>query len=246
MPEPKHLSNPPIREAIVEFGVEPAPGVDFDSLSAVAQRMSNEYPSHERIQSFEGTIKIEAKTRTVEQTARVAEPRGYLLKSEDGARIVRVEANRFSFSWLTLYPGWDEFFAAAMGSWGCYRELLKPMQVDRLAARYINRMILSDELPVQLGDYLELPPQSTAGTRMESFLTQLHVCDDGDRALRASIIQASEHERRLVVILDIDTSKIVKCECGSAEIPEVFRDLRDFKNRLFFRSITPKTVRMYE
>ena len=64
----------------------------------------------------------------------------------------------------------------------------------------------------------------------------------------ANIIQTLEQgsTERMVVMLDIDAYRNGPMPVGREAIRPVLESLREFKNRVFFESVTETTLRFYE
>ena len=81
---------------------------------------------------------------------------------------------------------------------------------------------------------------------MSQFLTRV-VIHDAD--ITANIVQTMKSSPKLDhigVILDIDVFKLKEAGFEESSIWPEFEKLRDFKNRIFFESITEKTAGLYE
>jgi len=85
-------------------------------------------------------------------------------------------------------------------------------------------------------------PQSVS-----SFLTRLTV-HDAEKSLNCSITQALEsvQEDDITIILDIDAFKILNYDPEDQGLWEDFEALHDFKNDVFFSSVTDKTLELFK
>ncbi len=118
-----------------------------------------------------------------------------------------------------------------------------------MAVRYINRLRIP--VPAELSEYLAAPPAlaSPSPQRLRQFLCRI-VVDDPGRNSSAVVVQASEpligHEA-IVLLIDIDAFKEnLSVAPTDPSLPEMFEQLRDLKNEIFFASLTEKAVEMYE
>ena len=85
---------------------------------------------------------------------------------------------------------------------------------------------------------------------IRSFLERF-VVEDASQGIFANIIQATDDraitETHIPIILDIDVYKRQRFYLNQlTEIQETFEILRDFKNRIFFESMTEKAIRTFE
>ena len=172
---------------------------------------------------------------------------GIVLKSEDGTSLAQFRTDGFTFNKLAPYTRWEEVLPETLNLWAIYLELAKPEQVTRLATRYINRLKLP--LPiVDLSIYLTSPPSIPQGLpqQLHGFLTRLDIIESNLSARLIQALERSPDPNYLVVLLDIDAYQEAELDPQSERIPKVLGLLRDFKNRIFFESITEETARLFE
>jgi len=53
-------------------------------------------------------------------------------------------------------------------------------------------------------------------------------------------------QREVPVILDVDVFKICECEPSSSKVWEILAQLRNFKNLIFFKSLTQKGQEVFK
>lgn len=130
-----------------------------------------------------------------------------------------------------------------------FLETVSPEQITRIALRYINHLFIPGPL-IDLDDYLTagpvIPEKLPQG--VSSFLTRVVIHEPTTKA-SAIITQALEKIVQpdiIPIILDIDVIKESQFEVNYEEVWESFEKLRDFKNRVFFESITDKTLELFE
>src|SRR5436190_11817824 len=98
-------------------------------------------------------------------------------------------------------------------------------------------------------EYLTAPTRipTKLSQRVTRFLTRVSIAQDAG-ALSAVITQAFEGivgPQKITVIFDVDTSK--RCEfTNDEEIWQALESLHEFKNEIFFSSLTEKAVRLFE
>lgn len=127
-------------------------------------------------------------------------------------------------------------------------QVARPLEVSRLAVRYINRLRLS--APAELGRYLSAPPvlPEPIPQTVREFLTRV-VVDAPERSLSAILIQALDaplDPSTVQVLLDIDAFRESAMPAEEPSLSEIFEQLRALKNEIFFASVTEQTVEMYE
>jgi len=243
----RRLENAPITEALVDIRVNLPSDFDIKEFLTLSKDLSDRYPRHEERHLIAGSFGVEA-GKPIVQAPEDKGIQGYIYKSGDGKNIAQFRIDGFTFSRLNPYSEWETVLSEAKRLWGLYSIKCLPELITRIAVRYINRLDLP--LPIEdFADYLTAPPSvpDSLPQGVSQFLTRV-VINDAD--ITANIIQtmkSSPEADHIGVILDIDVFKL-KEETGFEESsiwPE-FEKLRDFKNRIFFESITEKTARLYE
>jgi uncharacterized protein (TIGR04255 family) len=121
--------------------------------------------------------------------------------------------------------------------------------VTRLALRYLNRIPLPSTL-VDFAEVMVAPPSvpEALPQPVSGFLTRVTI-HDVNADIAAHVSQALEQgapEAGSSLILDIDAYRMRDIEVHSEQIAATFEALRDFKNRIFFESLTEQTLREFE
>jgi uncharacterized protein (TIGR04255 family) len=238
--------NAPIREAVLDIRVELPSDVGLQQLSPYHDSIQDRYPQkRERVhwQAEFGNQKGVAESRGPK-----AEVDGYLYTSADGKNIVQVRLDGFTLSRLQPYDRWQTFREEAKRLWQRYLMIATPTSVTRLALRYINCL----ELPLPLRDFKdylittpEIAPSLPQG--LKTFFMRLEIPNDRYNAI-AIVTETIEppHEKSLPFILDIDVIREAKYEPASTEIWDTFEQLRNFKNEIFFHSVTDKAKELFQ
>jgi uncharacterized protein (TIGR04255 family) len=104
-------------------------------------------------------------------------------------------------------------------------------------------------LNTELKEYLTAPPTIPEGLNQElsSFLTRVEIRDP-TIAAHGILTQALEgvHENYAPIVLDIDVFIARQFEPQDQEFWNSLDQLRDFKNTVFFESITEKTTELFQ
>lgn len=246
MAEPRHLTNAPLREAVIDFRVERTKGASVDDLKQAAEFFGDDYEYSGTIRLFEGQIVLSEEGADTGET-RVA-VHGFKYKSKDNMHVVQIKNDGLTFSRLQRYSTWAEVSGEAFRIWELYKRIAGPLTVTRTALRYVNQM----DVPLKDGgsflEYLTAPPRlpDSLPQSISNFLVRVVVHDE-NRGLSANVIQTldqAEKEGHVRIILDVDVYK----EWSSEEqegIMVAFNDLHDFKNDVFFHSITERTAGLF-
>jgi len=244
MARQRHLRNAPIREALIDIAVKTRPGVSLESLATLHESIKNEFPTRQEVRNAEVELNFARETNRLTNI-----PLGYVFRSSDNNRAVQFRLNGFTCNWLKPYAEWADLRGLAQRMWRIYAEAVRPENVVRLGLRYINNL----NLPVPSKDFNEfmtmqpnLPPALPQA--IMSFFTRV-TFQDPQIDCFAIVTQVSEglvKPEVFQLILDIDTAKITTLGPDSPQIWTSLDQLRDFKNLIFFESLTEEAVKIFE
>lgn len=243
----RHLNKAPIREAIIDLKVSP-PG-ELTKLTPLFESLKGKFPKQEEIRESE--FGFEVGQNEIRPKPLNREVRGCRLSSSDGRYIVQLRVDGFTFSRLPPYDTWETMSAEAKPIWEMFRTHCSAKKVTRAAVRYINLM----ELPVPILDfreYLSAPPevppalpQEIGGffSRVVLLHRELDVAAFVTQTLEASVGNKAQ------IVLDIDVFREARDRDWLTSDPSVWQSLeqmRNFKNLVFFESITEKTAEIFQ
>lgn len=240
-----HLPNAPIKEALIDIKTR---GISLlgQMPPHIEEQLKFQYPDIEQLRSKSVEVHV---SETHELTSK-SEDRyeGIRAFSIDRLQVVQFRRDGFTFSRLAPYEDWAALRKEACRLWKIYTEWAKPEMVSRIAVRYINQ--ISIELPMRdFNDYLAIPPYLPPGLPqgLASFLMRFVIPNPSNGAI-AIITQSLEAptDTHVQVILDIDVFKDVELPINGDECWSQFDALRDYKNEIFFQSITERTKEMYK
>jgi uncharacterized protein (TIGR04255 family) len=241
----QHLARAPIVEALIDIRVLPYEGVAGAVFKTLANRLKDTYPKASPMRSLE--TRFELRETKFAAPSQIQTDIGWIFQTQERDAIAQFRVDGFTFNKLEPYTTWEQVFSEAYRLWRFYVEAAKPLDVTRLAVRYINRLRLP--APVQLREYLEAPPVLPAPIpqTIREFLTRV-VIVDSERDASAIITQALEANLDATstpVLLDIDAFREATVVPDDPSMPRIFEQLRRLKNDIFYASITEKTVEMY-
>ncbi|OGA37728.1 MAG: hypothetical protein A3G24_02805 [Betaproteobacteria bacterium RIFCSPLOWO2_12_FULL_62_13] len=244
MATPRHLNNAPIHEALIDLRVRLAPDFDHEILKNAHEMVKEDYPKSET--RLRGQVEFAlAPDGTTTQKMAERGVHGYFFKTEDEKRLVQFRLDGFTYNWLRPYETWERFRDEARRLWEIYATLAKPLGITRVAVRYINRLSLP--LPVNdFEEYLTAAPRvpDALPQGVGSFLTRV-VINEPRKGFTGIIIQALEgivDPGTITILLDIDASKETDFDADGVGAWRTVEELRNFKNDIFFRSVTDKTL----
>lgn len=242
----RHLKSAPIKEAIIEFQVELPEQITIENLKQMSSKLTSDYPNISQL--VKGRVGIQVNEGAPIQTEYDHTIEGYRFTSSDDGKVLQIRLNGFSFSQMKPYQTWEDLKHEAKRLWAIYINDLKPRKVNRISTRYINVMPIP--LPIdKLEDILTAPPQIPHDLTQDvsSFSTRI-VSKDVEIDATSIVTQVfdtivADHAR---IILDIDVFVKRDFLPNESLCWDYLDELRKYKNKIFFSSITEKTVRLFE
>lgn len=148
-------------------------------------------------------------------------------------------------SHLKPYGSWENLRTDATRLWGRFVDVARPTSVPRIDVRYINQI----ELPVEepLAHWLRLlpvaPPDSVLEDPAEFSMRTVHRHPTTGAIAVVNLVQPHrDPSGARVIVFDIDCLyDHLALDPNSSEIWERADQLREFKNDVFFASITEHT-----
>lgn len=240
-----HLSKAPITEAVFDIRVRARAELKASEFEQLHTKLP-QYPGKNAQRAFEASFEV-GPGGLSKQGAKVSDAIGYRFESADKKQLVQFRLDGFTFNKLAPYSSWDELLPVVLDLWQLYAATARPHEVVRVALRYINHI----ELPASLEDFDEVmtapPPVPKPFPQLVSqFLTRVSVHDHqlGHSAHVAQALPPAAGPPGNL-ILDIDAFHERELSLDANNIKRVLASLHDFKNRLFFASLTPATVERY-
>jgi len=249
MAEVRHLNNAPITEAIIDFRVKLPSEFKVETFLELKKTIGDRFPKVEDRILFSSQIKIK-KGEPQPPSSEYHGVHGYFFRQEDDKKVAQFRIDGFTFSRLKPYTYWEEMLEEAKELWGMYCEIAQPEAVTRLAVRYINHINIP--LPIDdLSDYFTASPKFPDNVQgvISGFLSKVVVYDQ-ELDVATNIVQALEKsikpDKHITVVLDIDSFKTGDFNVSNGEMWDIFANLHNIKNQIFFNSITDETARLFE
>jgi uncharacterized protein (TIGR04255 family) len=243
-----HLSRPPITEGLIDFQFDSGMSVDLNHIQRVAESLVDQYKIQAPIYQF--STRHDLQKDGPPQTDTVTQQLGLRLASNDGKYVLQIRTLGFTISRVGGYETWESLVAEAKRLWDICSSILLVENVARVATRFINLLKLPMKPDESFQEYLSTPPDvpETLPQGLLGFMQRVVIIEP-KLGLRANVIQMLE-EGSLVsdhvpIVLDIDVYKQVAISAGSENLWILLSDLRDFKNEIFFASLTEKTVEIF-
>lgn len=240
-----HYDKAPIIEALVELRVTGGPATEMDLLHVMEGVPGYQQP--EALVAVQGEFQVIADAVEAKASGGTV---GYRWRSEDGKHAVNAQPGAFAFSRLAPYDRWETFIASVEDMWLRFKGVVQPAVVVGATVRFINKIDVPSDKPVEIKDYLRLSvdvppylPQALLGMYMQvAVLLPQH---EGAVAHIISTLTTPPEGIHSSLILDIATN----LDCAIPVNDEHFEDsllsvlatLRHAKNYVFESCITDAT-----
>lgn len=241
------FQNAPIKEALLDVRVELPNDVDLKKLEIFHSLVKERFPERQERKFIKAEFKLSPEIASA-QFPTSSGTVGYLFRSPSEKKIVQARLDGFTFNKLKPYENWEVFRSEANELWNLYLQVANPLRITRIALRYINRI----DIPLPLRnfkEYILTTPEVAPSLpqALSHFFMRLVIPNPEIRAI-ATIIETMENpvdNQRLPLILDIDVWRETTYEANQPEMWDDFEQLREFKNDIFFNSITEKTKELF-
>jgi uncharacterized protein (TIGR04255 family) len=242
----RRLTNPPIKEALVDVKVTGGESVDVARLRSLHPELRDRYPNVEEHNLMEAKVQV-GKPGSIAATSRQVGFMGTFFKSGDKQRVAQFRRDGFTFNQVGHYSSADDLFDEVVDLWPRYLRAVEPKAITTITVRYINELAL----PLRAGDSLQrfllAPPLVPAQGQqlVRQFQVRLVLIDqptDSRVQVDQSLVGGKADAR---YVLDIIAS-----HPGPLPIETSLREhldvLRDVKNRVFFSMVTDEALLPYD
>lgn len=238
----RHLSNAPVKEALIAFQFS---AEWMRELSSVCVELAG---ADGRLSDLlETDLQIKLDSAASPQLEPLSSSRiGKRIDFDELKQVLQVQRDSFTFSQLEPYSNWENMLAQAYSSWKTISSALTGVEISRMTVRYINAI----DLPIpdlNFEDYLNASPSVPEGLPqgLSQFLIKtVSPVEDDIVIVTQSLTEVVDNKAR--VVLDIDTSCLKKTELTEESFIKTLSRLRDRKNKVFFSYLTEKTLEMYK
>ncbi len=248
----QRLPHAPIVEAVIDIRTRPEAVFEEAMLKAQLEAKLSGYQFLDSMQhlQIQHTVKSQVGA-PVSQIIHEPGWQGLRFQSRDQKHIVQFNRDGFVFSRLEPYESWEQLYTEGMRLWAVYVELARPVGVHRIGLRYVNRI----QLPPgdsHFEDYLAPAPAPPPGLEVPfyGFLHQDMLAVPG-HPYAINVIRTIQPPGTLGVqgfglILDIDASTMQEFELDGAVLEERLLEMRWLKNKVFFGSVTPTAMKLFQ
>ncbi len=243
----RKYKNPPVTEAIINFGF--AEPIDSATIAKLKSKLHDEYPLSVDWKEMEVNFHAASRATTFKDAVT-----GYRLSSLDQADILILADTRFAVSRLAPYTGWETLGDRAKRGWNDLRALTGYRAVSQIGIRYINRV----DIPVQVVDgreggvriedyfefYLEVkqPPFPGLSSHM---MQAIFLLDNGKVIVNAGSVPSPLLNHGSYA-LDIDVVRDKSVPQADQDIWAYVDSVREQKNQFFEASITDRCRALFD
>ena len=238
-----HLSHAPITEALIDILVDLPETSGVKLLQDLHFTIREHYPEAKARHRWESKIEVRP-GETPDVSAGESTVDGFLFTSKDQLQVVQFRLDGFTFSRLRPYQDWEMLRVETRRLWELYRAGVRPQAIRRVAVRYINQMDVPLGEPLEA--YLEIVPKPPGGfPQSVTGYLQRQTLEDPKTGIAAIVTQFMEpapSATKVPVWLDIDVFRILGSTITETELWDILEKLAVAKNRIFFSSITRRTL----
>lgn len=239
----RHLTRAPITEALIDIRATIGPSVSPARLLEAKRLLVEAFPIAKDQQAENITVRTGEEPEVTRTDLGL---RGVFLYSKDERDVVQFRVDGFTFNRLKPYTRWEQILPKALAAWSTFVELAEPTAVTRVAVRYINHIPVSgghrDAMQV-LRTGLDLPIDPPADIRSYGFKAQLAHPDGRSKANLVQAVEAGLAPGSFSVLIDIDAYRnSPDLPRDAADLEIEFEALREYKNQIFFSTLTDATA----
>lgn len=231
----------PATEALIDIRVGGA--VEQHDLEQLSAELATDFPVEQPLIQWVGKVELKSDTPVPQLEHRGV--RGFLRRDKDNRAVVQIRRDGFTFSKLQPYTSWDDVCGRARGLWGRYVAVTRPTEITRLAVRYINHISPPDGWGAAR-DWLsiravspKIPGVPDEPTDFHIRMLQRHPSAPHIATITVATVATPDGQRALLFDIDVAHEATLLIDDESAW--SILSELRDYKNDIFFGTITEKT-----
>ncbi len=248
----KHLPRAPIVEAVIDIRARSSAVLEEAVLKPQLEAKLSDYQFLDSQKQFQIQHEVSLKDDALpDPVIRDLGWKGLRFQSADKKHIAQFNRNGFVFSRLEPYQSWEQLYDEGMRLWRVYVKLAQPVEIYRIGLRYINRIQLPPDV-LRFEDYLKPAPESPKNLDLpfHSFMHQdtLAVPEHpyAINVIRTIQSPPAPGVQGLSLILDIDVFTTQGFELDEVALERRLREMRWLKNKVFFGSVTPNALKLFQ
>ena len=245
----ENLPRAPIVEAVIEIRSRATQTLEESPFRSTLEPRLAGYGFLDSLRGFYGEVKLEGGRAPTQKVGDLGWM-GLRFRSMDGKHIAQFKLDGFVFSRLEPYLTWAALESESKRLWNIYKGLARPVEIQRLGLRFINRVKLPPgELLFE--DYIQPAPSSPHGLDLpfHGFMHKDTLAVPG-YPYGINVIRTTQQltggvDGGVALILDIDVFTTHGFELDDSVLERRLSEMRWLKNKVFFGSITEKAFEMF-
>ena len=167
---------------------------------------------------------------------------GYILRSEN-SNIIQARKGSLSFHKVNGYQEFESLLNQLIGIWNLLIKFSnKQLTINKISVRYLN--LIEKDKEQSMNDVIKIDLSHPFGENITDKLIVIKYEDLVDSSISGNVTIANQKKANNdSVLLDINLSKAITAKNEFSF--ELFKELRQIKNKLFFQLITDKTKSKY-
>jgi uncharacterized protein (TIGR04255 family) len=246
----KAFPRAPIQEALLDLQVQLPEGSVDEVLISFQDGIEERFPTKKDIKRITQNFELSPQNG-IQTFSTPVICQGYQYISDSNQKIVQARSDGFTFNKLRPYSDWKTFSEEAHELWKKYVEVVKPISINRIGLRYINRI----EIPIPFSDFREycllFPdfPQEIP-QKLSEFFMRFATPSPGEHNISTVVNLTFEpvtnDSLMLPLIFDIDTFSLTgKLDPKDSLTWTIVDELREIKNQIFDSSLTEKCKKLF-
>ena len=237
------LKNAPIVEALMDIQVQLPERITLNELHAAVDKVKLRFPTEQKRYKISSLMQLKPGEEPLKQMEHDTKVEGFLFFSENNDKVFQSRLDGFTFNKHKPYMDWNSLKEEGKELWAIYKNIADPISIKRIALRYINKIPL--KTPFDPSNYLTTLPKlsNELNYSIQNLFSQITIINQRIDAF-ANITEAIENtgSDMSYFIFDIDVYK--SGDLKELDIWEYFDQLRNFKNEIFFESLTETTLKL--
>ncbi|MBW6481508.1 MAG: TIGR04255 family protein [Vicingaceae bacterium] len=236
----RNLKNAPIQEALIDFKFDLDDKLTVDKLKEFSTEKVANYPKMGDILEYNIGINLDS---TINQNKLIA---GVNLTKEDEGRVCQLRINGVAFNKIKGYTDWQNFISEPKQIWEDFINEFNFLKITRIGIRYINKFELQHKTDLRDDFYLLPILPKGLNEEMEGFNLEI-LLPNKNKNIKGLIREyIKKEDNKNFMVLDIDVFMQSNLSLNIDNIWDIFDELREFKNKIFFGSTTYKLTSKYE
>ena len=237
----KKYTRNPITEALIDIQVEPVLSSNPSEIEKIHEVFKDEFPEKRTRHTIESTLQIKQSIPTNAEHNVLID--GFQFWKEDKTEVIQCRLDGFSYSRLRPYDHWEIHSPKMYIAWNKYLERFKPINVKRIAVRFINVFEIPETV-FKLQDYFNSTPEppSDLPQSIGNFLQRLEISNNNEMIAVVTFTNRRPTKPNITPILfDIDVYQNVSYSANEKAIIEKIEELHIFAEKVFEGYISDKT-----